>query len=114
PTFGIVPVEGVFPLSESCDHVGTLTRTVGQAAALLGVLAGREYELRPVTGLRLGVLRRQLEDPDLVPAVRDRVLAAIEGVGGAGLHVVDVDVPVLVLGGEALGAVGRGGGRGVG
>ena len=105
PTFGIVPVEGVFPLSESCDHVGTLTRTVAQAAALLGVLAGREYELRPVTGLRLGVLRRQLEDPDLVPAVRDRVLAAIERLGAAGFHVVDVDVPVLELVDETLGAV---------
>src|SRR5256885_1350506 len=77
PTFGLVPVEGVFPLSPTCDHVGTLTRTVEQAATLLGVLAGRKYELRPLTGLRLGVLRRQLDDPALVPAVRDRVQRAI-------------------------------------
>ena len=68
PTFGLVPLDGVFPLSPTCDHVGTLTRTVAQTAALLGVLAGAPIELRPVDGLRVGVLRRQLDDPDLVPA----------------------------------------------
>jgi 2-dehydropantoate 2-reductase len=102
PTFGLVPVEGVFPLSPTCDHVGTLTSTVAQTAALLGVLAGRRYELRPVDGLRLGVLRRQLDDPDLVPAVRDRVLEAIERLG---FTVVDVDLPELDLVDDALGAI---------
>jgi aspartyl-tRNA(Asn)/glutamyl-tRNA(Gln) amidotransferase subunit A len=102
PTFGLVPVEGVFPLSPTCDHVGTLTSTVAQTAALLGVLAGRRYELRPVDGLRLGVLRRQLDDPDLVPAVRDRVLEAIERIG---FTVVDVDLPELDLVDDALGAI---------
>jgi 2-dehydropantoate 2-reductase len=105
PTFGLVPVEGVFPLSKSCDHVGTLTRTVAQTAALLGVLAGRRYELRPVTGLRLGVLRRQLDDPDLVPSVCDSVHDAIERLGAAGFEVVDVEIPVLDLVDETLGAI---------
>jgi 2-dehydropantoate 2-reductase len=105
PSFGLVPVEGVFPLSPTCDHVGTLTGTVAQTAALLGVLAGRRYELRPVHRLRLGVLRRQLDDPDLVPAVRDRVLEAIERLGAAGFAVVDVDLPELELVDDALGAI---------
>jgi 2-dehydropantoate 2-reductase len=105
PTFGLVPVAGVFPLSQSCDHVGTLTRTVAQTAALLGVLAGVEIELRPVTGLRLGVLRRQLDDPDLVPSVRDRVEEAVERLGAAGFEVVDVDIPELGIVDETLGAV---------
>ena len=105
PTFGLVPVEGVFPLSPTCDHVGTLTRTVSQTASLLGVLAGRTFELRPAPRLRLGVLRRQLEDPDLVPSVRDRVQEAIARLGAAGLEVVDVDVPELDLVDEALGAI---------
>jgi 2-dehydropantoate 2-reductase len=105
PTFGLVPVDGVFPLSASCDHVGTLTRTVAQTAALLGVLAGVAFELRPVTGLRLGVLRRQLDDPDLVPAVRDRVQEAVERLGAAGFEVVDVDVPELELVDDSLGAI---------
>jgi Asp-tRNA(Asn)/Glu-tRNA(Gln) amidotransferase A subunit family amidase len=105
PTYGLVPVDGVFPLSNTCDHVGTLTRTVSQTAAMLGVLAGRRYNLRPVDRLRLGVLRRQLDDPDVVPAVRERVTEAIDSLGAAGLEVGDVDLPELELVDESLGAI---------
>ncbi|HEX7311339.1 MAG TPA: amidase family protein [Gaiellaceae bacterium] len=105
PTYGLVPIKGVFPLSHSCDHVGTLTRTVVQTATLLGVLAGRRYQLRPVAGLRVGVLRRQLDDPDVVPAARERVTEAIERLGAAGLEVYDVDLPELALVDEALGTI---------
>ena len=105
PTFGLVPVDGVFPLSPTCDHVGTLTRTVEQTATLLGVLAGRAIRLRPVDGLRVGVLRRQLEDPDVRPEVRARVEEAIERLAQAGFELVDVDVPELDLADEALGAI---------
>ena len=105
PTYGLVPVDRVSPLSATCDHVGTLTRTVEQAALLLGVLARRRFELRPVPGVSLGVLRRQLDDPDLVQGVRDRVIAAIEALGRAGFDVVEIDLPELDLVGEALGAI---------
>ena len=105
PTYDLVPLTGVFPLSPTCDHVGTLTRTVEQAAILLGVLAGRHYTIEPVSGLRLGILRRQLEDPDVVPAVRERVLAAIEALAAAGNELIDVDFPELDLVDDALGAI---------
>src|SRR5204862_4213611 len=102
PTYGLVPIAGVFPLSPTCDHVGTLTHTVEQTATLLGVLAGRRYDVRPVDGVRVGVLRRQLDDPDLVPAVRERVYEALERLG---LELVDVDVPALDLVDDAFGAI---------
>jgi Asp-tRNA(Asn)/Glu-tRNA(Gln) amidotransferase A subunit family amidase len=105
PSYDLVPLAGVFPLSPTCDHVGTLTRTVEQAAILLGVLAGRIYATRPVSGLRLGVLHRQLDDPDVVPAVRDRVLAAIEALAAAGFELIDVDLPELDLVDDALGGI---------
>ena len=105
PTFGLVPVDGVFPLSPSCDHVGTLTRTVEQTATLLGVLAGQPVRLHSVDGLRIGVLRRQLEDPDVRPEVRARVEEAIERLAQAGFELVDVDVPELDLADDALGAI---------
>ncbi len=38
PSYGLVPVDGVFPLSPSCDHAGTLTATVQDAADLLAAL----------------------------------------------------------------------------
>ena len=39
PTYGLLPVDGIFPLSPRCDHAGTLTATVAGAADLLAVLA---------------------------------------------------------------------------
>jgi 2-dehydropantoate 2-reductase len=42
PTYGLLPVDGIFPLSPSCDHAGTLTATVSGAQALLAVLAGQD------------------------------------------------------------------------
>jgi len=42
PTRGCVPVTGVMPLAWLQDTVGTLTRDVADAAALLAVLAGRD------------------------------------------------------------------------
>ena len=101
-----MPLDGVFPLSPTCDHVGTLTRTVEQTAALLDVIASSAIELRPVDGVRIGVLRRQLDDPDLAPGVRARVLEATRGARrGAGFELVDVDLPELDLVDDALGAI---------
>ena len=105
PTYGLVPLDGVFPLSPTLDHVGPLTRTAAQAAELLGVIAGRRYELRPASGLRIGVLRRQVDDPAVEPPVRARVEEALERLGRAGFELVDVDVQELDLADEALGAI---------
>lgn len=40
PTYGVVSKAGAMPLVWSMDHVGPLTRTVGDAAAMLQLLAG--------------------------------------------------------------------------
>ena len=42
PTYGRVSRHGVFPLAESLDHVGPMTRTVEDAARMLGVMAGHD------------------------------------------------------------------------
>lgn len=105
PSFGLVPLEGVFPLSPSCDHVGPLTRTAAQAATLLSVMAGTPIELRPVERLRIGVLRRQLDDPDLTDGVRARVAEALDVLARLGFELVDVDLPELDLVDATLGTV---------
>ncbi len=43
PTYGRVSRHGVFPLAESLDHVGPMTRTVEDAARMLGVMAGHDF-----------------------------------------------------------------------
>ena len=42
PTWSRVSRYGVFPLSETLDHIGPLARTVEDAAAVLGAIAGRD------------------------------------------------------------------------
>ena len=105
PSAGLVPLEGVFPLSPSCDNVGPLTRTVEQCATLLGVLSGAPVELRAPGKLRVAVLRRQVDDPDLMPAVRSRIVDALDALAGLGWELFDVDLDELDLVDGALGAV---------
>jgi aspartyl-tRNA(Asn)/glutamyl-tRNA(Gln) amidotransferase subunit A len=42
PTFGRVSVYGAFPLAPTMDHVGPLSRSVADAAILLGAISGRD------------------------------------------------------------------------
>ena len=42
PTYGRVSRHGAFPLAESLDHIGPMTRSVEDAARMLGVLAGHD------------------------------------------------------------------------
>lgn len=105
PTFGLVPVDGVFPLSPTLDHVGPITRTPAQAAALLAVLSGRPCELVSIAELRIGVLRRHVDDPAVENGVRTCVEAAFERLRGAGLELLDVDVPELELADGTIGTI---------
>lgn len=40
PTYGLVSIRGIIPLTVSRDHCGQIARTVEDAAAMLNVLAG--------------------------------------------------------------------------
>src|SRR5579872_7147534 len=42
PTWGRVSRHGVFPLGESLDHIGPMTRRVADAALVLAAIAGRD------------------------------------------------------------------------
>ncbi|HEY7150871.1 MAG TPA: amidase [Solirubrobacterales bacterium] len=48
PTFGLVPVEGCFPLAPSFDHVGPMARSVSACAEMMAALAP---EMDPVPEL---------------------------------------------------------------
>jgi amidase len=65
PTVGLVPRDGVVPISSSQDSPGPMAATVREAAALLGVLAGNgtDYASHAVegrlAGKRIGVPRKE-------------------------------------------------------
>jgi aspartyl-tRNA(Asn)/glutamyl-tRNA(Gln) amidotransferase subunit A len=76
PSFGLVSLEGVFPLAPSFDHVGPMARTVGGCTEMLHVLADG-FEPAPLESLEdveVGITWLELADP-LVCA---RVQAAVD------------------------------------
>jgi aspartyl-tRNA(Asn)/glutamyl-tRNA(Gln) amidotransferase subunit A len=95
-TYGLVSRRGVFPLAYSLDHVGTMARTVADAAALLDAIMGHDPAdptsvsrpvaspgrdlKRDIRGLRIGYVRH-FHEVDM-PADR-QVAAALDGVATA-------------------------------
>ncbi|MCZ6618678.1 MAG: amidase [Gammaproteobacteria bacterium] len=71
PTYGRVSRYGAFPLAESLDHIGPMTRSVEDAARVLQVLAG-EDPLDPTT------LRESV--PNYAAALADQVQGLTVGV----------------------------------
>jgi amidase len=53
PTVGLVSRSGIIPISETQDTAGPMARTVADAAALLGVIAGADARDRATAGARV-------------------------------------------------------------
>jgi Asp-tRNA(Asn)/Glu-tRNA(Gln) amidotransferase A subunit family amidase len=95
PTYGLVPTDGVFPLSPSLDHAGTLTATAADGIALLQAIAGPR-PAAPVVGVPvIGVLSAQLADPSVTPEVREAVRTALDRLAAAGWQLREVKPPWL-------------------
>jgi aspartyl-tRNA(Asn)/glutamyl-tRNA(Gln) amidotransferase subunit A len=98
PSYGLVSLRGVMPLSWSYDHIGPMARNVRDAALVLQVIAG--HDAADLTSLafpaadhvaaldapvptRIGVARAHFFDdlhPDIAAAV-ERALGVIAGLG---------------------------------
>jgi 2-dehydropantoate 2-reductase len=121
PSYGLIPLDGVFPLAPSCDHAGTLTATVAGTTALLTALADPEPDQAEPIDLAgppgpggpaalgtlgaaagpdggpftLGVLARQLTDPSVTPEVHAAVTGALTTLAAAGWELREVTAPWL-------------------
>lgn len=108
PTFGRVSRYGVWPLSETLDHIGPMTRSVGDAAAMYNALAGEDPRdpttlTAPVpdflAGLEQGVrglvigVDEAFNSRDVEPEVGDALGAAIEVLRGEGAEIRPVTLP---------------------
>jgi len=108
PTYGRVSRFGAFPLAESLDHIGPMTRTVEDAARLLQVIAG--FDARdptslealvpnyaaelgaPVAGLRIGVDWSYVGE-GVAEEVVDTVREALARLTSLGCRVVETPMP---------------------
>ena len=113
PTYGLVPYTGAFPIENTLDHLGPITRTVRDAALLLSVLAGPDgLDPRQRTGTRRArtsspgwtrvrpgcgsaVVQEGFGIPGVSqPGVDETVRAAIAALAAAGAEVSEVSVPL--------------------
>ena len=118
PTWGRVSRHGCFPAAWSMDQVGPLTRTVEDAALVLGAIAG--YDARdPLTsratvpdyrsaltggvkGLRIGVITELVDGVDTHAEVARAVREAARGLAGLGAAVEDISLPLIPLAGAVF------------
>ena len=110
PTYGRVSRYGLIAFASSLDQIGPITRTVADAALLLGILAGRDprdsttadlpvpdflAELEGgVQGVRIGLPREAFGD-GLQTEVRGAVMGAAETLRGLGATVVEIELPTI-------------------
>lgn len=108
PTYGRVSRYGLIAFASSLDHIGPLTKTVKDAAIVLGTIAGRDpmdstsadvpvpdyvAELEtPVRGLKLGVAKEYFAE-GLDEEVRQAVETAIDKLKSLGCEIVPVSLP---------------------
>jgi amidase len=117
PTLGLVSRSGVIPIAHSQDTAGPMTRTVADAAALLGALVGfdktdsitsqatkgekdytRFLQKDGLKGMRIGVARQYFGRNAKIDAVIEPNLQVLKD-GGATL--IDVQFPTLQKFGDA-------------
>ena len=111
PTVGLVSRTHVVPISHSQDTPGPMTRTVRDAALVLGGIAGSDpldaataaADARKtdyvaaltgsIAGLRIGVLRGAVGDNPGTRAVFDAALAKLKGAGAVLVDIDKIDAP---------------------
>jgi amidase len=111
-THGLVPYTGVMPIEATIDHAGPMTRSVGDNALLLEVIAGsdgldpRQYDVRVekysyttglgrgVSGMRIAMVTESFGWPASEPDVDAKVREAAERLRAAGAIVEPVSIPM--------------------
>jgi aspartyl-tRNA(Asn)/glutamyl-tRNA(Gln) amidotransferase subunit A len=112
PTYGRVSRFGMIAFASSLDQGGLLTRSAGDAALLLGAIAGFDerdstsVELpvpdysaaleQPLKGLKIGVLK-EFFDKGLDPAIDQLLRAALDVLRSQGAVIKEVSLPHLPL-----------------
>jgi aspartyl-tRNA(Asn)/glutamyl-tRNA(Gln) amidotransferase subunit A len=110
PSRGVVSTKGVVPLSTTLDHVGPLARSVGDAAAVLDVIAAGAAGFLEASGrapgpLRVGVLETFGIEAD-VP-VAEAFEAALPALEAAGFRLRPLSLPALAEGRTILARIYR-------
>jgi len=109
PTYGRISRHGMIAFASSLDQAGPVTRSVADAAALLGIIAGYDKmdstsvdlpvpdylgaASMPVNGMRIGLPKEYFEVEGLDPDVKAAVERALKNLTDQGASVVEVSLP---------------------
>jgi Asp-tRNA(Asn)/Glu-tRNA(Gln) amidotransferase A subunit family amidase len=99
--FGQVPLDGVVPVAWSLDHAGPITRSVADAALVLGVLADAPVDIVATDRPTLAVSRELLDLAE--PTLRGHLETVIRRLTDAGATIVEVALPPSLVGIVAAG-----------
>ncbi len=108
PTFGKVSRHGIFPLADTLDHIGPMTRSVADCALMLAALEGRDERdpstrsdpgvdylaeiARGAEGIRIGIDRDYCSE-DTDPEMREACFRACYILHGQKMVVQDLSLP---------------------
>lgn len=111
PTYGRVSRYGLVAHGSSLDQIGPLTKTVEDAAILLGYVAGHDpldstsldvpvpdyaSEMKPnagIKGMRVGVPKEYFTDEGIEAGVETAVRAALDDMAHLGAELVEISLP---------------------
>ncbi len=111
PTYGLMSRSGIVAMASSTDTVGTLARTVDDAAYVIDIMAGKDpldgtaIERDPasytdlvtdIAGKKIGLITEWLGE-GVADGVKNAVRAAADKLKGAGAIVEEVSLPSLPL-----------------
>jgi len=94
PSFGLVPLDGVFPLSWSLDHAGPLARNAKDAALLLSCLSSTPMPIdkMALSDIRIGLVRSQFSTSAFGRAVTDHINVAIKKLRHGGAQISEISI----------------------
>lgn len=93
PSWGRIPLEGVYPLCPTFDTVGPLAPTVAAAAAAWSVLAAAPVPEPRLAGLRVGLLTRPPSVGGPAASTNRAAERYVETLESLGAIVVDASIP---------------------
>lgn len=82
PPYGKIPMDGIYPLSQSLDHVGFIARSVKELVNILSAVGWAPRDLSPPKRFRFAVLMGITEPSRYVEKAFWKAVEVLENIGG--------------------------------
>nr|WP_319514930.1 amidase [uncultured Cohaesibacter sp.] len=93
PSFGALPLDGVFPLAQSLDHLGVLARSVENASlAFVAMAASPKTTSRETRPLRIGLVESQWNSKSITEDIRSTLDTSLDLIRQAGHQIIPVEL----------------------